>query len=79
MPVFLTRRNKDDHTGCNYILLILGGYNSFAFGDIQDLPTRVGMEPIAGTRRKLNHNHLDFLGSILFIENKLGIYFSSEE
>jgi hypothetical protein len=79
MPVYLTRRNKDSHTGSNYIFLFLGGYNSFAFDDIQDLPKRVGMELIAGTRRKLNINDLDFLGSVLFFENRLGMYFSSGE
>jgi hypothetical protein len=79
MPVLFTRRNKDDHTGCNYMLLIYGGYNSFAFSDIQELFTRMGMELIAGTGRKFNINDLDFPGSMIFFQNKLGMYLTSEE
>ena len=61
------------------VLLVFGGYGSFAFGNYEDLFGCVGVEFVAGACGELNVDNLDFLGLMLFFQNKPDGYFSAEK
>jgi hypothetical protein len=54
VPVFLSRRNKDNISGANRNFLIFSGYDSFAFGDNKYLFNGMSMQFISDTFFKID-------------------------